>query len=156
MPCKHHILRRVEGVQTQTETEGSCIKTLGVEGVHQLQRLFAGLHLTHLLQVRHNRLVAHLVTADAIHIEAIQRTYFLSVRTLRQILLLGICHDELVDAVVVQFIQLGERPVLRVLRIQRVRLQPSAHGVLPEVITRFHTRVHITPQTLCRAKQAIK
>ena len=152
----HHIFRRVKRIQTQTEAEGSSIKALGIEGVHQSQRLVAALHLAHLLQVRHNRLVAHLVTADAVHIEAVKRTYLLSVRTLRQILFLGVCHDEFVDAVIVQFVQIDKRSVLRVLSIQRVRLQPSAYGVLPEVITRFYTRVHVLFQILCRASQVNK
>ena len=75
----HHIFRRVKRIQTQTEAEGSSIKALGIEGVHQSQHLVAGLHLAHLLQVRHNRLVAHTVAADAVHVETIERTYLLTV-----------------------------------------------------------------------------
>ncbi len=115
--------------------------SFGIEFVYQAQRFVAGLHLVHLLQVRHDRLVAHAVTADAVHVETMERTNLLTVRTLWQILLLGVGQDELVDASVVQFIQVGERPVLRVLCVQRGCPQPSTNGVLPEVITRFYTRV---------------
>ena len=148
----NQILRRVEGVLPQAQAKGSSAKALAIEFVHHLQQLLTGLDGTHLIQIRHDGLIAQLVATNAVHVETVERTDLLTVRTLRQIFFLGVCQDEFVDAFVVQFIQVGERSVFRVLCVQRVCLQPSANGVLPEVFTRFHTRVHIRPQILRRAR----
>ena len=149
MACAYHILRRVIGIQAQADTEGGCVKAHGIELIHQFQSLLAGLQGAYLLQIRQDGLIAQFVAAHAVHIEAIERTYLLSVATLWQIFLIGILHNQCVDTLFVQLLQINERTVLGVLLVQWVVLQPRANGILPEVVTRFYTRVHVRSKVLC-------
>ena len=156
MTSVNQILRRVEGVQTKAHAEGSGIESLGIEVAHQLQGLLAGLDGTYLLQIRQNRLIAHLVTAYAVNVKAIKRTNFLPVAALWQIFLVGIFHNQRVDALIVLLFQVNESTVHGVLLVQWVVLQPCAHGILPEVVTRFYTLVKIRFQVLCHTCQTYK
>ena len=159
MSGAHHILIGVERIHRQINAEWSRAKSLGVEVIHHLEHLVVGLDRTHLLEVGQNGLITHLVAAHGVHVQAIQAANLLAIGALRQ-LLAGILHDEVVDAVVVLFIEVHEGAVLGVLLVERVSFEPSAHGILPEVVTRFHTQVHIglvhMLLGLCRACHACK
>ena len=149
MTCAYHILRCVKGVYAQAQAIRSGVESLGIKLSHYLQCLLAGLDGAYLLQIGQNRLIAHLVAAHAVHVEAIKRTDLLSVVALWQIFLVGILHDQRVDALLVQFLQIDECPIRRVLFVQRIVLQPRAHGILPEVVTGFHTLIKIRSKVLC-------
>ena len=51
MTGRHLILRRVIGVEAESDAEGSRVEAQGVELIHQLQSLLAGLDVAHLLEV---------------------------------------------------------------------------------------------------------
>ena len=154
MTHTHHKLRRLEGVEAEVDAKGRGIEALAIQFVHQFQQFFTTLQLAHLLQVGHDRLVTHLVATNAIHVKAIERTNLLSVTTLWQARLGCIFHDECIDALLVELFQVSKCAVLCMLLVQWVSLQPATNSILPEVITRFYTRVHIGLQSLCCGSQA--
>ena len=159
MSGAHHILVRVEGVHRQVYAKRRCAEALGVEFIHHLEHLLASGDFAHLLQIGQNGLVTHRVAAHGVHVQAVEAANLLSVAALGQVLA-GILHDEVVDAVVVLFIEIHERAVLDVLLVERVGFEPATHGILPEVVARFHTKVHVglvyMLLGLCRACQASK
>ena len=149
------MLGRVEWIEWQTDTEWSGIESLSVEIAHQLKQLLASLYFAYLLEVGLNWLVAHLIAAYAIHIQAIESANLLPVGSLRH-LLLGVLHNQFLNTIVVQLLQVGKRTVLGMLLIQRIGLEPTTNGIQPEVVARFNTRVHVCFQILCRAGQTNK
>ena len=146
----HHKGWWVKGIHRQTHTVRGGVKALGIEFSHHLHSLFAGLDSADLLQIRHDGFITHLVAAHAVHVETIERTDLLSVAALWQILLVGILHDQRIDAQFVRLFQIDESTVHRVLLVNRVVLQPVAYGILPEIVTRFHTLIKIRSKVLCR------
>ena len=88
------------------------------------------------------------VEAHAVHRKAVERPDLLSERPLG----LGggsLVGDDLVDALLVQFVEIDECAVHGMFCVERMRLQPSAGCVLVEIVAGTYVEVHVGLRVLC-------
>ena len=89
-----------------------------------------------------NRRPSLLVQANAVHAEVVERTDLLAQRTL--LLWLGsILQDDVLNALLVLLIEVGEGTVVGMLGIQRIVLHPVACGIAIEISSWLDAQVHV-------------
>ena len=82
------------------------------------------------------------VQTHAVHHQIVERTYLL----LQRALLLpasGILQNDVLNALLAQFIQVGKGPVVRVFAVEGMAFQPSARGKMVEIVARPNAAVEV-------------